>query len=767
MFINKKQIKKNLVLHSIPVVLSIIILIWAMRIWGRDLGIPFIYNGDALAASVLIKSIIDKGWYLSNDYVGAPFALDWHDYPITDSFHFLLIKILSIFSFLSLTSGYGLVTNLFFLLGFPLTTLTSFYVFKQLKISNGLSVVFSILYAFQPYHFYRGASHLFLSGYYMVPLATLIVLWIWSDGSIFFAKDEKTGLYRLNLKTSQSIFTFIVCVITGSTGVYYAFFSCFFAVVAGASKFLQERVKYSLVSALIIVTLISSSVLLNVAPSLVYWHNHGSNPEIAARQPLEADVFGLKTVHLILPVDNHRIPWLRDIKEKYTNANFPLNTENTFASLGIIGSLGFLGLLALPLFGLLSQNYPSKIFNYLSTLNLSAVLLASIGGFGSLFNLFVSPQIRAYNRISIFIAFFSLLAVAMFIEKNITRSSLIKKRGISLVLVLILSIGIIDQTPKFFAPSYKNIKEKFRSDKIFVKGIEKQLLPNSMVFQLPYVGFPEAESPSPNQPDAYALFRGYLQSEDLKWSFGAMRGRNGNWHEWVSKKPLDELLTIISAVGFKGIHIDRTGYLDTAKQIEAELKQKLGIEPLASPMGDFVFFNMEKFNSLYRKKYSNQEMQTHKEAALKPPVVKVEWRQGFYPLESGASAEWRWASNTAILKVINPINTSRNVKFDMLLTTGKTGKSKLLIESDLFKDSIDISEQPLKLTKTISVPPGKHTIKFTSNAEPLDSPGDTRSLVFTVTNFQITENNNVNWQEISKNLLISTNNTKNSNNGKA
>ncbi|MGB7448768.1 MAG: hypothetical protein WA892_06520, partial [Ornithinimicrobium sp.] len=428
------------------------------------------------------------------------------------------------------------------------------------------------------------------------------------------------------------------------------------------------------------------------------------------------------------------------------------NTENAFASLGIIGSVGFLGLLAIPLFRMINPNSSSKILNHVATLNLSAVLLANIGGFGSLFNLFVSPQIRAYNRISIFIAFFSLITVAIFIQKNIKQSSLRKKRAIRLLLVFILAVGIIDQIPENFKPSYKDVKEKFSSDKIFVKKIESQLPLNSMILQLPYVNFPEAEAPSPTQPDSYTFFRGYLQSKKLKWSFGAMNGRNGNWQEWVSRKPLDELLTIVSAVGFRGIHIDRNAYLDKGKQIEAELKKTLGVDPIVSPMRDFIFFNMEKFNALYRKKYSEQEIKIHRESALKPPVVKVNWDKGFYNIGSSPSNEWRWAANQANLKVVNPISISRDVTIDMLLTTGNVGKSELIIKSDLLNEKLKISEQPLRFTKTISVPPGKHIIRFISDAKAVDSPGDDRSLVFTVTNFRLTEKHIINWSEVGKNL---------------
>lgn len=55
----------------------------------------------------------------------------------------------------------------------------------------------------------------------------------------------------------------------------------------------------------------------------------------------------------------------------------------------------------------------------LSELNISMVLLGTIGGLGSMFAFFVSPMLRAYNRISIFIEYVSILAVALLVNELI------------------------------------------------------------------------------------------------------------------------------------------------------------------------------------------------------------------------------------------------------------------------------------------------------------------------------------------------------------
>ena len=48
----------------------------------------------------------------------------------------------------------------------------------------------------------------------------------------------------------------------------------------------------------------------------------------------------------------------------------------------------------------------------------------------------------------------------------------------------------------------------------------------AMVFQLPYRRFPETQ-PLARMAD-YDLMRGYLHSDDLRWSYGFMKGRPGD-----------------------------------------------------------------------------------------------------------------------------------------------------------------------------------------------------------------------------------------------
>lgn len=141
-------------------------------LYDIDLTIPLAYSGDALLNSMWIKSIIDHGWYLHNDSVGAPFGLDMNDYAMSDNLHLLFIKIISLFS-----SNYALVMNLYYLLTYPITVVTSLIVLRHFKLSCPTASAASLIYAFLPYHFMRGEGHLFLASYYLVPFLFMIIIW--------------------------------------------------------------------------------------------------------------------------------------------------------------------------------------------------------------------------------------------------------------------------------------------------------------------------------------------------------------------------------------------------------------------------------------------------------------------------------------------------------------------------------------------------------------------------------------------------------------
>jgi phosphoglycerol transferase len=205
--------------YFIAIVLSTGLLIWIMDLRSADLRIPFSYGGDALLGGSLIKGLIDNGWYLHNSYVGIPEGQYLYDFPVNANLDIIIMKVISVFG-----ANYAMTINIYFLLTFILTTITTMLVFRHFKVSYLLSILGSLLFSFVPYHFLRGEPHLFLAAYYMIPPMIMVILWVSTSTSFLLipSADNMAGIRLLN---SKSIMCLIICVLISSTFTYYPFFS--------------------------------------------------------------------------------------------------------------------------------------------------------------------------------------------------------------------------------------------------------------------------------------------------------------------------------------------------------------------------------------------------------------------------------------------------------------------------------------------------------------------------------------------------------------
>ena len=187
--------------------------------------------------------------------------------------------------------------------------------------------------------------------------------------------------------------------------------------LAGLYAFFQGRGGSSLKLALVLSLFSGISVGMHLYPQLTYFQKHGFNPDAVLRAPSEAEALGLKLAHLLLPIDGHRLEYFDKLKSRYL-AGGVLNNENTTSSLGLLGSAGFLFLL---IHLLRRRQGPPSALDVLAVANLGAILIGTIGGMGLLFSLLVTSWIRAYNRVSVFIAFFAFAGASLALDPIVRR----------------------------------------------------------------------------------------------------------------------------------------------------------------------------------------------------------------------------------------------------------------------------------------------------------------------------------------------------------
>lgn len=554
---------------------SCIALFVVLRMWQFDIRYPLIYQSDALSYDIYIKTIIDNGWYLTNRYIGMPYVMQSHDFPTTDMIFLMCIKLLTFFS-----GNVAVVANLAYLLTFPAIAAVSAFVLLKIGLNGPFSLAASLLYTFLPYHLMR-QYHLNLCFYLMVPFAIYCCLQLFREPPPFYTKGSSGMKYDFRYLT--------VAVLLGVTSEYYAFYSCFLLLIAGVCAGLYHRKIAPLFSAMLLVFIVTVSFAATLIPVLTYQMTHGRNTSVAHRLASESDRYALKITQMLLPVRKHRIEAAAKETESYQMTSIPSSSESSFAALGVIGGIGFLSLIAI-LLNRRRETDNGTLFGQLSVLNIAAVLYGTVGGGASLFALFVSPALRAHARIGIFIAFMSFASLFMLVQKKLMSLPSFNRRRIILSLSLVfVFFGMWDQSTSAIVPNYAEIKVNYDSDADFVRRMETSLPADSMVFQLPYHPFPEMGKVY-NLPD-YELARPYLHSTRLRWSYGAINGReSSNWQKSVVAKPVDEYIQEIRKTGFRGIYIDRRGFEDSARDLEAKLKLLLRQEPLVSQSGLQSFF---------------------------------------------------------------------------------------------------------------------------------------------------------------------------------
>jgi phosphoglycerol transferase len=401
----------------------------------------------------------------------------------------------------------------------------------------------------------------------------------------------------------------------------------------------------------------------------------------------------------------------------------------------LVGSVGFVFLLG-RLFYRRRSREPATL-DGLALLNLAALVLGTCGGLGALFNFMATPMIRAYNRISVFVAFFCLAAVALLLDKLLCRLPAGRARwAFHAMPALVLVGGVLDQTAPSMVPYYSHLKKMYDAQAEFVGRIEATLPPGAMVWQMPSIGFPE--TPPIATMGCYDHLRGYLHSRQLRWSHGSMHGRpEDRWRVWLAEQSLEDMVQDLVWAGFRGIYLDRQGYADLGAKVEPELSRLLGVSPMVSTHQRLSFFDLTRYAAGLRQHYSDEEWAARQEETLHP--LFVSWAGGFYPQEGHGPDAHHWCGAEGELVLTNPLPRPRRVRLSLSCTTVLPGPARLHVHSSMWKMNEPLDSDGQTLCESLLVPPGEHRIRFRCDARPLLAPPDPRILTWGVTHFLLRE----------------------------
>ena len=697
-------------------VLNIVVLLGLIRIlhlWNTNIFLyPLISGGsDSDALQVIFNTAKLKetglfGYSIRSSYPYYAYMSDFPSLGIVELFfRWILVSI----------SGNAVATvNILYLVGYNLAATASYWVIRKLGVSQGAAGVVSILYAFLPYHFMRGISHLGFSMYWPIPiLVYFCVLYI--KGEAGYVKGNRGWL------TPNNIIHIVVLVFLGGKTIYYTYFSCFFLCMVILILAIRKEKWVKIRQVFVDLGVILGTFLLTVIPYLINISMYGSNSGVFERQTVDVEKYGLKLGHLLMPVRGHRILSFAKISSDYNE--LPLTSENQFATLGILLALGFLCLLV----EVVRRKHDDEDIYACSVLNIGCLLLATIGGISSIIALFFA-EIRCYNRLSIFIAFLAAIALTKCIDRRLVK---IKKWWMYWsVCLLLVGIGLFDQTTVNYVPKHTLIAEEWDSDRAFVERIESMEDEGAEIYQMPYMPYPEAGCVNDIQP--YDLVRGYINSDSLVWSFGCFSGRQGDiWNSYVATLDVESQVKNIYLNGFDGIYLDSYGYTEyELAQITEQLELITAAKPIISDNERLYYYTLKDYDAsviepedeLYAKTYMSFE-------------------DGFYNIERNEADSWVWCSGEGDINIYNGTEETITVTYDMnIMTLTQNGSYDFvaLINDKQYQFSVTAGQNNF-VSLPVELEPGDNVISLQSDVPCVELETDARDLAFRISDFAYSE----------------------------
>lgn len=580
-----KKFYKDIITVIIIFIAVTLFLIHYYDINNLDFNIPFRYVGtDEMCTLVEAKMVKETGWNVYTDRLAAPYGFDNANNIISGMHN---MDTLTTKLFIVMTGNYVAGINLTFISAFYFISLIAYIVLRNLKIREYVSACGALDFALLPFIFLRNEEHLVLSCYYFIPLAILLCIWIYEDDK-FLVFDKNSLYYKKNWAA-----IFMTFLIANSGIIYWQFFGCFFLCVTAFANVLRHRkVTYIWKSVFCIVSIIIF-MLLGCIPEIIDYINGGSGITGRLRSIPDAELYGMKFIQLILPVRGHGISALENIIKEY-NETAPLVTENDTSYIGFIGILGLIILLSVIFVYKNDKDCLDKRrLCILSELNISAILMGTIGGLGSCFFVFITRTLRCFNRISVYIAFLCITAVCITINHYVDRiKTKVKYLLTALVVVIIFVAGIKEQNPDNGLMTEERTVE-WENDKEFIGRIEESVEEGAMIYQLPYHKYPEGGIQVEMQD--FELFKGYLHSDKLKWSFGISYGTTEDeWDYNTANMDASNMIEELLEKGYSGIYIVRDGYeYEDVEELEKQLSDILGIRPIESLDGTISFYKLK------------------------------------------------------------------------------------------------------------------------------------------------------------------------------
>jgi phosphoglycerol transferase len=551
-----------------------VLLFVVLQLWRFTFDVQFNYLGDSLWYAVLAKSIVQNGWAYFVPQLSAPYGLSAAAFPAMTNADWLVMRVLA-----TVIDNPATVFNAFWLTTIFFTAWAALFSLRILGVPAWLAAVGGLLYACLPFTWMRSTSHLSLV-FYTVPLLCTF--------SIYLVRGPVAPCTDATYRRAG----ILGALVQGFNYVYFSWFAILLFVVAGLLGYVHHRRRDVVAWAAIVIVLISVAALVNLAPSFYSWQKHGK-PNIGYKVPAEAEVYGLKIRHLVLPHHENPLRPLRSWATRDRKAAFPNENENGIARLGLFGALGFVFLLAVSLRLLWREGTDGDTLRAMAALNVVALLVTTVGGFGAIINVLTVPDIRAYNRFSVFIAFFSIAGLSVWLAGRWRETRTGLRPVMAGVVLVVAGFSLYDQVldARIITAAYDRDRAVAAEVDAVVKRMEVIFPERTAVFQFPITDFPADFNRG--RMLAYDHSLPYLRSDHFRWSWPSLTPRQIAWSRFIASLQGGDSVRALGAAGFRAVWIDRYGYRDSGRGIAAAVVSAGAVEVLAGTSRRYAVFDIQ------------------------------------------------------------------------------------------------------------------------------------------------------------------------------
>jgi phosphoglycerol transferase len=556
---------------------AVAVLVWsALQLWRFDFRVQFNYLGDSLWFALLAKSVAHNGWAYFVPQLSAPYGLAAAAFPTMTNFDWLIMKTISFVS-----NDPAIVFNVFWLCTIFFTAWTGLLSLRLLGVPGWLAALGGLLYTAIPYTWLRSTGHLSLV-FYSVPLLCVFAVYL-ARGPV---DPWKEATYRR--------VGLIGACVQGFQYVYFSWFAILLFAAAALLGYVHRRQRQVLVWAAVGIGVVAATSALNLAPSFYAWQKHG-RPNIDYKVTREAEVYGLKIRRLLLPHEENPILPLRAWAVRDRKAAFPNENENGTARLGLFGAAGFLFLLSVSLAIGIRQNSPNQTtVRAIAALNLIVLVVTTVGGLGAVINTLTVPDIRAYNRFSVFLAFFSIAGLSLWLADRWREARGPIKLLLAALVVSAGSLSLYDQAldARLITRSYERDSDVAAEVGRVVAAMVPLFPERTAVFQFPITDFPADFNRG--QMLAYDHSLPYLHTDHFRWSWPALTPRHIGWTRFIGSLRGAALVRALTDAGFGAVWVDRFGYRDRGRAITASVVSAGGVEVVQGVSGRYTVIDIRR-----------------------------------------------------------------------------------------------------------------------------------------------------------------------------